>query len=42
MMRCVMCECEMEDAEPYCDDCIEALDAMYELLLEDTDDFART
>ena len=43
MMNCGWCGCEMEDAEPYCKDCVEALNASMELQLEgeETDDTPR-
>ena len=34
MMRCKMCECELNEPEVYCENCIEALNATYELLQE--------
>ena len=30
MMTCGMCNCEMEDCEPFCESCIEMMEASYD------------
>ena len=35
MMECDFCGCELEDVEPYCDDCVEMLNASYEDMEDD-------